>query len=207
VAAACYHRVGLLIAEAGGQDGRTGLLATARDHSAPPTATATGALTAAAALRETVTELGMAIPGSGHFGVCETSRIYQAAWVCMLLAIAVDELSSPVEVGSYVPTVHCAQASTPAYTSPLHSNGNHLAGSPQQADRSQFTRNEFCCSTCCLQARRARSNRWRVRRRSPASPTSPCRTSCTRSSSCLRRAMCWCAARVCTRQPVHFGSF
>lgn len=64
VAATCYHRVGLLLAEAGGQDGRTGLLATARDHSAPPTATATGALTAAAALRETITELGMAIPGA-----------------------------------------------------------------------------------------------------------------------------------------------
>lgn len=63
MAAACYHRVGLLLAEAGGQDGRTGLLATARDHSAPPTATATGAFTASAALRETVTELGMAIPG------------------------------------------------------------------------------------------------------------------------------------------------
>lgn len=31
---------------------------------------------------------------------------------------------------------HCAQASTPAFTSPLHSNGNHLAGSPLQADRS-----------------------------------------------------------------------
>lgn len=104
MAAACYHRVGLLIAEAGGQDGRTGLLATARDHSAPPTATATGALTAAAALRETVTELGMAIPGGGHFGVSETFRIYQAAWVCMLLAIAVDELISPVETGSHVPT-------------------------------------------------------------------------------------------------------
>lgn len=46
-----------------GQDGRTGLLAMARDHSAPPTATATGALTASSALRETVTQLGMAIPG------------------------------------------------------------------------------------------------------------------------------------------------
>ena len=63
MAAACYHRAGLLLAEAGGQDGRTGLLATSRDHAAPPTATATGATTAAGALRETVTELGMAIPG------------------------------------------------------------------------------------------------------------------------------------------------
>jgi hypothetical protein len=62
-----------------GQDGRTGLLAMARDHSAPPTATATGALTASSALRETVTQLAMAIPGErawrpfGHRGYIGSS--------------------------------------------------------------------------------------------------------------------------------------
>lgn len=65
-----------------GQDGRTGLLAMARDHSAPPTATATGALTASSALRETVTQLGMAIPGEQrsvlvrHRG-CNSSSAYE----------------------------------------------------------------------------------------------------------------------------------
>lgn len=53
------------MAEAAGGQGRTRLLAAARDLTAPPLGTATGAAgSAAGALREAVAELGIAIPGA-----------------------------------------------------------------------------------------------------------------------------------------------
>lgn len=63
---ACYAEGALLMGEAAGQDGRGKLIMTARDLSKPPVGTAIGSWPAGSGLRETVAELGLAIPGGGH---------------------------------------------------------------------------------------------------------------------------------------------
>lgn len=69
VAAACYHRGALLVAEGAASDsavaGRTRLLAAARDLTQPPLGTSVGAAGGSVGLlRESITELAIAIPGA-----------------------------------------------------------------------------------------------------------------------------------------------
>ena len=67
VAVACYGAEGtLLLGEAAGQQERTSkLVGLARDLSKAPVGTATGTFAGGPGLRETVTELGSAVPGAG----------------------------------------------------------------------------------------------------------------------------------------------
>ncbi len=61
---AAYAAGVLLLAQGGGEAGRSRLLAAARDLTLPPLGTATGANAAAQGLRETVSELDMVLPGA-----------------------------------------------------------------------------------------------------------------------------------------------
>ncbi len=56
----------LLLAEAAREGGRSRLVAAARDLTAPPAATATGASLGTPGLREAVAELDMQIPGAAQ---------------------------------------------------------------------------------------------------------------------------------------------
>ena len=60
---AAYAAGVLLLAQGGGDGGRSRLLGAGRDLTLPPLGTATGASAAAQGLRETVSELDMAVPG------------------------------------------------------------------------------------------------------------------------------------------------
>ena len=60
---AAYAAGVLLLAQGGGDSARSRLLAATRDLTLPPLGTATGASAAAQGLRETVSELDMALPG------------------------------------------------------------------------------------------------------------------------------------------------
>jgi len=64
VSVAAYAAGVLLLAQGGGEAGRSRLLAAARDLTLPPLGTATGANAAAQGLRETVSELDMVLPGA-----------------------------------------------------------------------------------------------------------------------------------------------
>lgn len=61
---AAYSAGVLLLGQSGGDSGRSRLLAAGRDLTLPPLGTATGASAAAQGLRETISELDMAVPGA-----------------------------------------------------------------------------------------------------------------------------------------------
>ena len=61
---ACYAEGTVLLGEAAGQDGRGKLIMMGRDLTLPPLGTATGNWGGGSGLRETVAELGLAIPGA-----------------------------------------------------------------------------------------------------------------------------------------------
>ncbi len=64
VSVAAYSAGVLLLGQSGGDSGRSRLLAAGRDLTLPPLGTATGASAAAQGLRETISELDMAVPGA-----------------------------------------------------------------------------------------------------------------------------------------------
>ena len=72
VAVACYGAEGtLLLGEAAGQQERSSkLVGLARDLSKAPVGTATGTYAGGPGLRETVTELGSAVPGAYPMSSC-----------------------------------------------------------------------------------------------------------------------------------------
>lgn len=79
MAAACYHRGALLVAEGAASDsavaGRTRLLTATRDLTQPPLGTSVGAAGGSVGLlRESITELAIAIPGAPTFSKIQKNQ-------------------------------------------------------------------------------------------------------------------------------------